>query len=220
MLLVLDNCEHLVTACAALADQLLQTCAGLRVLATSREKLDVYGETVWHVPPLSVPEDNPNPSAEQVGRAEAAQLLIERAQASVPGFALTERNAPAIERICRQLDGIPLALELAAARLTVLSVHQIAERLDNALRLLVRGSRLAPARQRTLRAALAWSYGMLSPAEQVLFDRLSIFAGAWTLQAAESVCADSESERSGWHVREFGSNCSSRGAGSAHQAGR
>ena len=185
LLLVLDNCEHLVEACARLAGALLRACPGLRVLATSREPLGVAGEVVWRVPSLALPEATP--PSEQLEDAAAVRLFVARARAARPAFALTEQNARAVADVCRRLDGIPLALELAAAHVPLLSVEQIAERLDDALGLLTRGSRLAPARQQTVRATLDWSYGLLTPPERRLFDRLAVFAGGWTLAAAEGV---------------------------------
>lgn len=190
LLLVLDNCEHLVATCAELAGQLLPVCPGLRLLATSREPLGIGGETVWRVPSLSVPEEHASAAPEQLVRSEAVRLFIERAQAALPGFVLTPGTTPAVGRICRRLDGIPLALELAAARVSVLSVEQIAERLDDALRLLVAGSRVALPRQQTLRATIEWSHDLLTATEQALLRRLAVFAGGWTLDAAEAVWAD------------------------------
>ncbi|HLZ22918.1 MAG TPA: tetratricopeptide repeat protein, partial [Ktedonobacterales bacterium] len=190
VLLVLDNCEHLISAAADLANRLLQTCPGLRIVATSREPLAIGGETIWRVPSMGLPEVGRKSTVEDVARTDAAVLFIDRARALIPEFTLTDENAAHIERVCRQLDGLPLALELAAACLPVLSLQQIADRLDLALRLLVRGSRVAHRRQQTLRLTLDWSYAMLSPAERLLFDRLSVFIGSWDLNEAESVCAD------------------------------
>src|SRR6516225_10419204 len=175
LLLVLDNCEHLVDAAAKLADQLLRAAIGLRVLATSRESLTIDGETVLAVPPLPVPK--------------AGQSLTAAVQ-GVPGFAVTEANVAAVAGICRRLEGLPLAIELAAARLPVLSAEQIDERLGDRLGLLTRGSRARPARQQTLRASIEWSYGLCSPAERLLWARLSVFAGGFELDAAEGICAD------------------------------
>jgi predicted ATPase/DNA-binding SARP family transcriptional activator len=175
VLLVLDNCEHLVDGCAELAEALLRACPRLTILATSREALGVASETAWLVPPLA--------------STEAVQLFVERAQATLPSFALTPANSPTVAEICRRLDGMPLAIELAAARVRVLSPEQIAHRLDNAFRLLTGGSRTALPRHRTLRAAMDWSYGLLGMREQVLLRRLAIFAGTFTLDAAEAVCA-------------------------------
>ena len=174
VLLVLDNCEHLVDACAELAETLLRACPQLTILATSRQALGVTSETAWLVPPLASPE--------------ALQLFAERARAVAPTFAVTDANAAAISEICRRLDGIPLAIELAAARVRVLSVEQIAQRLDDAFRLLTGGSRTALPRHRTLRATMEWSYGLLSTREQVLLRRLAVFAGTFSLDAAEAIC--------------------------------
>ena len=194
-LLVLDNCEHLVGACAALAEALLRACPDLKVLATSREALGVAGETVWPVPALSLPppEEAADPGA--LARYEATRLFLERAAAAAPGFGLTERSAAEVSRVCRRLDGIPLAIELAAARTRVLSVGQIAERLEGALRLLTGGSRTASPRQRTLRATMDWSYGLLPEGERALFRRLAAFSGGFTLEAAEEVCSGEGVER-------------------------
>ena len=184
MLLVLDNCEHLVDACAALADSLLRDCATLRVLATSRAVLGVSGETAWLVPPLSLPE--PHDCAPDA--SESVQLFVERARAVKTTFALTEENRASVIQICRQLDGLPLALELAAARLRVLTAKQVAERLDDRFRLLTTGNRAALPRHQTLRAAIDWSYDLLDAREQLLLIRLSVFGGGFTLEAAEDVC--------------------------------
>ena len=174
VLLVLDNCEHLVDACAELAEALLRVCPQLTILATSRQALGVTSETAWLVPPLA--------------NAEALQLFVERARAVTPGFAVTDANVGAITDICRRLDGIPLAIELAAARVRVLSVEQIAQRLGDAFRLLTGGSRTALPRHRTLRATMEWSHALLSVREQVLLRRLAVFAGTFSLDAAEAVC--------------------------------
>jgi predicted ATPase/DNA-binding SARP family transcriptional activator/DNA-binding CsgD family transcriptional regulator len=188
VLLVLDNCEHLVEAVAPLVDVLLDACAGVRVLATSREVLGIAGERTWLVSSLSVPDPRQRPTAEELERYESVRLFAERAHYRNPAFAVTPQNAPAVARICERLDGIPLAIELAAARVG-LSVEQIAVRLDDTLKLLTTGSRIASARQRTLRGALDWSYDLLSEPERVLFGRLSVFAGGWTLDAAEAVAS-------------------------------
>jgi predicted ATPase/DNA-binding CsgD family transcriptional regulator len=188
MLLVLDNCEHLVGACASLAEALLRRCPSLRVLATSREALGVLGEAIFAVPPLSLPDPRHLPALESLSHYEAARLFVDRAGAVKPGFALTEANATAIAQVCHRLDGIPLALELAAARARALSVEQISERLKDSFRLLTGGGRAALAHQRTLRAAMDWSHDLLSEDERVTFRRLSVFAGGWTLEAAEAVC--------------------------------
>jgi len=187
-LLVLDNCEHLVDAVARLADVLLDSCHHLRVLATSRESLNVEGELSWLVPSLSAPSLLQSPKVEELAGYESVRLFVVRARHRNPAFSLTPENSHAVARICGRLDGIPLAKELAAARVG-LSVEQIATRLDDSLRLLSAGSRTASPRQRTLRGTLDWSYELLSMPEQSLFCRLSVFAGGWTLQAAEVVGA-------------------------------
>jgi predicted ATPase/DNA-binding SARP family transcriptional activator/DNA-binding CsgD family transcriptional regulator len=187
-LLVLDNCEHLVDAVARLADTFLNSCLDLRVLATSRESLNVEGELNWLVPSLSVPSLLQSPTMEELEGYESVRLFVERARHRNPAFSLTPENAQGVTRICGRLDGIPLAIELAAARVG-LSVEQIAQRLDDSLRLLTAGSRTASPRQRTLRGTLDWSYALLSVPEREVFCRLSVFAGGWTLQAAEAVGA-------------------------------
>jgi predicted ATPase/DNA-binding CsgD family transcriptional regulator len=189
LLLILDTCEHLVDGCAELVHRLLTGCPHLRVIATSREPLRVRGESVWRVPPLSLPAHVDPLSVADLPRHEALRLFAERASAARAGFALGRDNAEAVARLCRTLDGMPLAIELAAARVRALSVEQIASRLDDRFRLLASGDRTAPARQQTLRAAVDWSYELLSEPEQILLRRLSVFAG-WNLEMAEQVCAD------------------------------
>jgi predicted ATPase/DNA-binding CsgD family transcriptional regulator len=189
ILLVLDNCEHLIGACASLAETLLRHCPNLRVLATSREALGVLGEAIFAVPPLSLPDPRHLPAVESLPHYEAARLFLDRAEAVKPGFALTESNAMAVAQVCHRLDGIPLAIELAAARARALSVRQISERLNDSFRLLTGGGRSALAHQRTLRTAMDWSHELLSEEERIAFRRLSVFAGGWTLEAAETVCA-------------------------------
>ncbi len=187
LLLILDNCEHVVAACASACERLLARCPWLRVLTTSREPLRVPGETVWRVPPLSLPSAD-SVSSERSAH-EAVRLFIERAAAVRPGFALSPANAAAIEGVCRTLDGMPLAIELAAARVGALAVGQINARLTDRFKLLAAGHRTAPPRQRTLRATVDWSYELLTPAEQLLLRRLAVFSG-WNLDMAERVCAD------------------------------
>jgi len=189
-LLVLDNCEHLVDACASFAEALLRRCPNLWILATSREALGVAGETIFTVPPLSLPDLHPLPDAGGLIRYEASRLFVERAQAVRQDFDLSEDNALAVAQICYRLDGIPLAIELAAARTRVLSAEQISSRLDDSFRLLKGGGRASLARQGTLRATMDWSYGLLSPQEKALFRSLSVFAGGFTLGAAEAVCEE------------------------------
>ncbi|HVG95668.1 MAG TPA: tetratricopeptide repeat protein [Chloroflexota bacterium] len=190
LLLVLDNCEHLLDACAVLAEGLLSACPRLQVIATSREPLGVAGEVVWRVPSLRLPDPADGARVGRLADVEAVRLFVERARAVVPGFALDGSNAAAVAEVCRRLDGIPLALELAAARVRALAVEQIAARLDDRFRLLVGGSRTALPRHRTLAATLDWSYQLLAPAERALLRRLTVFAGGWTLDAAEAVGAD------------------------------
>ena len=190
LLLVLDNCEHLVDAAAKLADLLLRAAAGLRVLATSRESLNITGETVLAVPPLRAPEAGRRLTVAELAQFPSAGLFAERAAQVVPGFALTEANMAAVAGICRRLEGLPLAIELAAAWLPVLSPEQIDARLGDRLGLLTRGSRTQPVRQQTLRASIEWSYELCSQAERLLWARLSVFAGGFELDAAEGICAD------------------------------
>ncbi len=187
-LLLLDNCEHLIDGCAALATDLLRACPGVRILAISREALRVAGETIWRVPGLAVPPADVRPEPASVLRFEAVQLFRARARASRPDFALTTGNASAVMRICQRLDGLPLAIELAAARLATLAVDAVAGRLDDCFGLLTGGSRTALPRQQTLRATMEWSYGLLSAGEQRLLRHLSVCVGGCTAAAA-AVCA-------------------------------
>jgi non-specific serine/threonine protein kinase len=188
MLLVLDNCEHLVDACAKLAEMLLRTCAGVHILATSREPLRIAGEWTWRVAPLPVPTTPEAMNAEHLLEFASARLFVDRASAAA-GFELTDQLAPAVARVCQRLDGIPLALELAAARVAVLGVGELSSRLDDALRLLVDGSRTAPARHQTLQATIDWSYALLSERERLLLDRLSVFAGGFAEDSVEEIVA-------------------------------
>ena len=199
VLLVLDNCEHLVGACAVLAEALLRASTGVRILATSREALRIEGETLWRVPSLSTPDEVPEglvpaptkgqPAAD-LSQYEAVRLFVDRARSVLPTFTLTDQHADAVAQICRRLDGIPLAIELAAMRLDGLSVGQIAAHLDDRFALLTAGSRTALSRHRTLRGAIDWSYDLLPDGERRLLRRLAVFAGGWTLAAAERVCGE------------------------------
>jgi predicted ATPase/DNA-binding XRE family transcriptional regulator len=191
VIVVLDNCEHLLAACARLVDALLSACAHVRILATSREPLGVAPETSWTVPPLAVADSN-SLSVERLAEFGAVQLFADRARAVWPTFELSEHNAHAVARVCHRLDGIPLAIELAAARTRVLSVQQIETRLVDRYRLLAWGAPNAPARHQTLLAAVDWSIALLSDAERLVFDRLSVFRGGCSLDAAEAVCAGEE----------------------------
>lgn len=189
LLLILDNCEHLVETCAQLADQYLHHCPNLKILASSREALGINGETVYRVPSLALPDQSKD-SPEALMGYESIQLFVDRASAASPAFNLTEKNAASVAQICYRLDGIPLAIELAAARARVFSPEQIGARLDDRFRLLTGGSRTALPRQQTLRALIDWSYDMLSGDEQVLLRRLSVFAGGWSFEAVEAICDD------------------------------
>lgn len=191
-LLILDNCEHLVERCAQVAQTLLSACPALTILATSRETLNVAGEAVYAVQTLALPDERG--AIEAIGQADAVRLFTERARAAVPGFALTPQTTAATVAICRRLDGLPLAIELAASRVRVLSPDAIAERLTSSIPLLTGGSRTAPPRQQTLRATLDWSYTLLPEAEARLFQRLAIFAGGFTLAAAEAVGGAAETD--------------------------
>jgi predicted ATPase/DNA-binding SARP family transcriptional activator len=190
MLIVLDNCEHLIDACARTVTELLQGCPDISVLATSREPLRIEGEVSWRTPSLALPDPDHLPSLERLATVASLQLFVQRAAAVSPGFALTDDNAAAIAEICYRLDGMPLAVELAAACLPVLSPQQIAARLGDALGLLSRGHRATITRQQTLAATLAWSHDLLADDERVLFRRLAVFAGSFTLEAVEGVCVD------------------------------
>ena len=189
MLLILDNCEHLIDATASLSQALLRASDGLHILATSREALGVAGESTWHVPSLALPDRDAPPPPGEMLRYEAIRLFVERAQAALPDFSLSAASTGVVCEICHRLDGIPLAIELAAARVRLLTPEQLLTRLEDAFRILTGGSRTVLARQRTLQALIDWSYDLLSAPEQQLFNRLSIFAGGFTLEAAEALGA-------------------------------
>jgi predicted ATPase len=191
LLLVLDNCEHLLAPSAAIAAALVADCPRVRVLATSREPLGIPGELAWSVAPLEFPSATAVPYDDDVLAVPAVQLFVDRARLALPGFVPTSATAAAMAQICRQLDGLPLAIELAASRMRGLSVEDLRTRLGQRLRLLVGGPRTAQARHQTLHAAIEWSYDLLTPAERVLFERLAVFAGGWTLDAVEAVFPDS-----------------------------
>jgi predicted ATPase/DNA-binding CsgD family transcriptional regulator len=190
LLVVLDNCEHLLEATARLVDVLLDSCPNLRVLATSREGLGVEGELRWLVPPLSAPDPQYSSTVEELERLESARLFLARACNRDPSFAFTPGNAQTVAEVCSKLEGIPLAIELAAARVRTLSLEQISERLEGSLELLTRGDRTATPRQRTIRGTLDWSHELLYERERKVFRRLSVFAGGWTLEASEVVVSD------------------------------
>jgi len=190
LLLVLDNCEHVVDAIAELTRSLLRACPRLRILATSREHLGIGGEAVLRVPPLAVPDPQRRPSLRGLPKYDAVSLFVERGAAVVPGFALTEDNAATVARICHRLDGLPLPIELAAARLRAMSPEQILGRLTDRFALLTRGSRGAPTRQQTLRLCIDWSFELCSAGEQLVWGRVAVFAGSFELDAAEQVCGE------------------------------
>jgi non-specific serine/threonine protein kinase len=190
VLVVLDNCEHLLAACAHLADRLLRACPGVRLLASSREPLGLAGEAIFSVPSLSFPDPNHPPPIGQMTDYAAISLFLDRARLVVPDFGVAAHNLAALVRICQRLDGLPLAIEMAAARLNLLNADQVAAHLDDAFHLLTGGSRVAPPRHQTLRATMDWSYKLLSEPERLLLQRLALFAGGCTLEAAEAICAD------------------------------
>ena len=200
-LLLLDNCEHVLDASAKLADAVIRNCPDVKILATSREGLGIAGESTYRVPSLSLPDPKQAQTAESLSHFEAVQLFIERALQTQPTFAVTNANAPALASIRFRLDGIPLAIELAAARARSLSVEDINTKLDQRSRLLTGGSRTALPRQQTLRSLIDWSYDLLSPAEKALLCRLSVFAGGWMLESAEAVCAGDDVED--WEILDF-----------------
>jgi predicted ATPase/DNA-binding SARP family transcriptional activator len=194
LLLLLDNCEHLVGACASLVQSLLRACPYLRILATSREGLRIGGEATWLVPSLSVPDTGILPPVRDLVEYEAVRLFVDRVRSHRPRFELTEENARSVAEICQRLDGIPLAIELAAARARAMTVEQIATRLDNSLRLLTGGDRTATPRQQTLKGTLEWSYDLLSRSERELFCRLSVIVGGFTLEVAEALMSAKQEE--------------------------
>jgi predicted ATPase/DNA-binding CsgD family transcriptional regulator len=188
LLLILDNCEHLLDACAGLADQLLRNCPNLKILATSREALGILGEALYQVPSLTIPDIQPILFIEKLNEYESTRLFTERAQLVQIDFALTKENASSITQICSHLDGIPLAIELAAVRIQTLPAEQIAQQLDRCFHILTGGSRTALPKHQTLQASIDWSHNLLSEPERVLFRRLAVFAGGWTLETAKAVC--------------------------------
>lgn len=202
VLIILDNCEHLIEECAQVAEALLKACPELKILATSRELLGIAGETAYRVPPLSLPAFGAPVELEELLGYEGVRLFVERARAVKPTFSVTSQNMAAVVELCQQLDGIPLAIELAAARLGTITVEQLNSRLAGAFgarfQLLTGGSRTALPRQQTLRALIEWSYNLLSLREQVLLKRLTVFSGGWSLEAAEAVCPGEFTFADGW----------------------
>jgi predicted ATPase/DNA-binding SARP family transcriptional activator len=194
VLLILDNCEHLTDAVAQLAERVLTSCGSLSILATSREVLGVEGERSWPVPPLSLPDTGVRPTVTTLGQFDAVRLFEQRAQLTVPSFELSDANAASVLQVCQRLDGLPLAIELAAARMRILSAGQLADRLDDVFGVLAGGARMAPPRHQAMRATLDWSYDLLDRDERAAFTRLAVFAGGFTLTAAEQVAAGSDIE--------------------------
>lgn len=190
ILLLLDNCEHLVAGVTEFVEAVIASAPRVRILCTSREPLGIPGERIWRIPSLTLPAAGQHPDLDVLAQNEAVRLFVERARAVSPDFELTPATAPIVARISVRLDGVPLALELAAARVRVLSVSQIAERLDDRFRLLTGGSRAALHRHQTLHAAMDWSYDLLTEPERALLRRLAVFGGGWTLEAAEAICGD------------------------------
>jgi len=192
LLLIFDNCEHLVSACAVLTEKLLQNCAKLKIIVTSREAFRIEGEHLYNIISLSHPEPNEVNTPIELSQFEAVRLFIERALSVSPGFKIDNENAPALAQICYHLDGIPFAIELAAARTKILTLEKICEKLNNRFQLLTGGKRTSLPRQQTLRAMIDWSYDLLSHKEKLLLQRLSVFSGGWTIETAEQICADEE----------------------------
>ena len=198
LLLILDNCEHLLDSCSRLAEAILHQCAMVSILTSSRQGLGISGETTYRVPSLSLPDPERMHTPESLSQYEAVRLFMERAVAARADFKITNQNAPLLAWICQQLDGIPFAIELAAARGRSMSVEEIHNKLDQRFRLLTGGSRTAPPRQQTLRSMIDWSYELLTEAEKTLLCRLSVLVGGWTLEAAEAICSGSIIEE--WEV--------------------
>ncbi len=201
LLLILDNCEHLLDTCTRFSDLLLKNCPALTILTTSREPLGLSGETTFRLPSLTVPESGRLSSLELLAQVDSVRLFVERAGKVYPGFTLTQTNAASVAQISRRLDGIPLAIELAASRARMMTAEQIAARLDDAFQLLTSSSHSGLPRQQTLKATIDWSYDLLTPQGRVLLQRLSVFAGGWTMEAAEAVCSNGEEPRENFAER-------------------
>jgi non-specific serine/threonine protein kinase len=195
LLILLDNCEHLIESCAEVSEKLLQSVKGLRILATSREALNIQGEVIWKIPSLSFPVPGSKEEIEKVQRYEAIRLFTERASSGKPGFYLNSQNVSPLVGICQRVEGIPLAIELAATRIRYMDPESIFERLEDQFKILSSTIRMVPERQQTLKATIDWSYNLLSEQEQLLFNRLSVFAGDFSLEAVEEVCADDELQK-------------------------
>ena len=195
LLVLLDNCEHLIESCAEISEKLLQSVQGIRILATSREALNIPGEVVWRIPSLTFPVTGSKEDIEKIQKYEAIRLFTERASSGKPGFFLNSQNASPLVGICQRVEGIPLAIELAATRIRYMDPESIFERLEDQFRILSSTTRTVPERQQTLKATIDWSYNLLSEQEQLLFNRLSVFAGDFSLEAVEEVCSDNGPER-------------------------
>lgn len=204
MVLILDNCEHLVDECARVIESLLKQCPQLKILCTSREALGIFGEVSWKVPSLTLPKVADHVGVGDALHSEAIQLFLDRATAAQPTFTINDDNVDSVVQICSRLDGIPLAIQLAASRISALSVDQLASRLDDRFRILTGGSRTALPRQQTLRATIEWSYNLLDSKERLLLQRLAVFTGGWTLESAEHICAFDGIES--WEVLDLLSN--------------
>lgn len=189
-LLIFDNCEHLLFKCAQIAETLLSFCPKLKIICTSREALNINGETLFRIPPLSIPENIENKSFDILSKYESVKLFLDRASSVNANFSLTKENIQTVAILCKKLDGIPLAIELASKRVNVLNVDDILERLDNRFKLLNSGNSTALPRQKTLKALIDWSYDLLNSNEQILLQRLSVFTDGWTLESAEEICSD------------------------------
>jgi len=192
LLILLDNCEHLIQECAEIVNKLFQSVEGIRILATSREALNIYGEVIWMIPSLSFPAPGSRVLIDETDRYESIKLFTDRAALGKPGFKVNTQNVSVVAQICSRMEGIPLAIELAATRIKHLGPETILERLEDQFRILSSSSRIAPGRQQTLKAAIDWSYDLLSEQEQLLFNRMSVFAGDFSLDAAEEVCQDNK----------------------------
>ena len=193
LLILLDNCEHLIQECAEIAHKLLNTVKGIRILATSREALNIQGEVVWRIPLMSFPGSSDSiKEIKEINQYEAIRLFVDRADSSQPGFTLNPQNVSSVTQICQRIEGIPLAIELAATRIRHIGLETILERLEDHFKILSSSSRVAPDRQQTLKAAIDWSYDLLSEQEQLLFRRVSVFAGDFSIEAVEEVCSDKE----------------------------
>ena len=203
LLLLLDNCEHLVQACAEIAFKLLQSVKGIRILATSREALNIPGEVIWMIPSLSFPAPGSRVVIDEINRYESIKLFTDRAVLGKPGFTVNTQNVSTVAQICSRIEGIPLAIELAATRIRHLGLETILERLKEQFNILSSSDRIAPERQQTLKATIDWSYNLLSEQEQLLFNRLAVFTGDFSLEGAEEVCQDNKLHKEEYIISSF-----------------